>query len=193
MSPIAIAVYLDIGHKNGVLMRRTLSIFLGALCILTLTASVAFAANVHFKKSPAVHFTDNGTSLSVSGALTGLGGGDVVITLTATGTPTATCTNPAGATQPAGRTPVDETLTGVQEFPSGQVKNGNLTFTDVKTGSPPSPVAGAPECPNPNWREDITDVAFTSATITVYQPCSDITLPIDCAIVLQQTFTAPLP
>jgi hypothetical protein len=170
-------------------MRRTFSVFVGALCILALTASVALAANVHFKKSPALTFTDNGTSLSASGALTGLGNGDVVITLTATGTPTATCTNPAGATQPAGQNPVDVTLTGVQAFPSGQIKNGNLAFTNVSTGSPASPVAGAPECPNPNWTEDITDVTFHSATITVYQPCTDTSPPIDCTIVLQQTFS----
>jgi hypothetical protein len=178
-------------------MRRTFSVFVAAMCILALTASVAFAANVHFKKSPALHFTDNGTSLSATGALTGLGGGDVVITLTATGTPTATCTNPAGATQPAGQNPVDVTLTGVLAIPGADIKNGNLVFT-VDSGSPTSPIAGAPDCPNPHWTEDITDVAFTSATITVYQPC-DTTPPAgvgtypNCTIVLQQAFSSPLP
>jgi hypothetical protein len=169
-------------------MRRTFSVFVGALCILALTASVALAANVHFKKSPALTFHDNGTSLSATGALTGLGNGDVVITLTATGTPTATCTNPAGATQPAGQNPVDVTLTGALAIPGSDIKNGNLTF-NVSTGSPPSPVAGAPDCPNPNWTEDITDVAFHSATITVYQPCTDTTQPISCTVVLTQTFS----
>ena len=162
------------------------------MCILALTASTAFAASPHFKNRPALDFIDNGTSLSATGAITGLGGGDVVITVSGTGTPTATCTNPAGATQPAGQNPVDVTLTGAQAIPDGQIKNGNLAF-NVSTGSPVSPVPGAPDCPNPNWTETITDVAFNSATITVYQPCTDTTQPINCTIVLQQTFTAPLP
>jgi hypothetical protein len=154
-------------------------------------SAVSFAASVHFKKGSPV-FTDQGLSLSASGALAGLGNGDVVITVTATGQPVATCTNPAGATQPPGQNPAEVTLTGVQALPAADIKNGNLSFS-VNTGSPTTPIAGAPDCPNPNWTEDITDVIFAghSATITVYQPCTDTTLPIDCPIVLQQTFTVP--
>jgi hypothetical protein len=155
---------------------------------LALTSSSALAANAHFKSKPAVTFTDQGLSLSSSGAITGLGNGDVVITLTATGQPTATCTNPAGSTQPAGQNPAEITLTGVEQIPAPEIKNGNLSFS-VNTSGPVTPVPGAPECPNPNWTENITDVAFTSATLTVYQPCTDTSPPISCTIVLRQTFT----
>jgi hypothetical protein len=155
---------------------------------LALTSSSALAANAHFKAKPAVTFSDQGLFLRAGGAITGLGNGDVVITLTATGQPSATCTNPAGSTQPAGQNPAEVTLTGVEQIPSGDIKNGTLSFS-VNTSGPVTPVPGAPVCPNPNWREDITDVAFTSATITVYQPCTDISPPISCTIVLQQTFT----
>ena len=151
--------------------------------------SVAGAASVHFKKGSPV-FTDQGLSLSASGALAGLGNGDVVITVTATGQPVAICTNPAGATQPPGQNPAEVTLTGVEAIPGSDIKNGTLNF-DVSSGSPTTPIPSAPGCPNPKWTEDITDVIFAghSATITVYQPCTDTTLPIDCPIVLQQTFT----
>jgi hypothetical protein len=154
-------------------------------------SAVSFAASPHFKKGSPV-FSDGGLFLNASGALAGLGNGDVVITLTATGQPVATCTNPAGATQPPGQNPAEVTLTGVQALPASEIKNGNLSF-NVSTGSPTTPIAGAPDCPNPNWTEDITDVIFAghSATITVYQPCADTSLPIDCPIVLQQTFTVP--
>jgi hypothetical protein len=72
-------------------------------------------------------------------------------------------------------------------FPASDIKNGNLSFS-VTTAGPVSPIPGAPDCPNARWTETITDIAFTSATITVYQPCADTTEPISCPIVLQKTF-----
>jgi hypothetical protein len=172
-------------------MRSRTRIFIAgaAVALFVVFSAVAVAASVHFKKGSPV-FTDQGLSLSASGALAGLGNGDVVITVTATGQPVATCTNPAGATQPPGQNPAEVTLTGVQALPASEIKNGNLSF-NVNSGEPTTPIPGAPGCPNPNWTEDITDVIFAGhqATITVYQPCTDTTLPISCPIVLQQTFT----
>ena len=170
-------------------MRRRLIVVAIALLTLGLAASVAVASSVHFKKGSPV-FSDQGLSLTASGSLAGLGNGDVVITVTATGQPVATCTNPAGATQPPGQNPAEVTLTGVEAIPGSDIKNGNLAFS-VNTGSPVTPIPGAPGCPNSNWTENITDVIFAghSATITVYQPCTDTTAPIDCPVGLQQTFT----
>jgi len=141
---------------------------------------------VHFKKGSPV-FSDMGLFLNASGKLAGLGNGDVVITVVATGQPTAACTNPAGETQPPGQNPAEVVLTGVEAIPGSDIKNGNLSFS-VDTAGPVTPIPGAPDCPNPKWTEDITDVTFSSATITVYQPCTDTTPPIDCTIVLMQTF-----
>ena len=170
-------------------MRRLVILFVTGLVTAGLAAWVATAASVHFKHGSPV-FTDQGLSLTGSGALTGLGNGDVVITVTATGQPVASCTNPSGATQPPGQNPAEVTLTGVEAIPGSEIKNGNLNFS-VNSGSPVSPVPGAPGCPNPNWTENISDVIFAghSATITVYQPCTDTSPPISCPIVLQQTFT----
>jgi hypothetical protein len=164
--------------------------------VVGVTATTALAANVHFKAKGGPTFTDNGLSLSASGSLTGLGNGDVVITVTVNNAqPVATCTNPAGATKPPGQNPARATLTGVEAIPGSDIKNGNLDF-NVSTGAPTTPIAGAPDCPNSSWTEDITDVIFfgltnpaATATITVYQPCTDTSPPISCPIVLQQTFT----
>jgi hypothetical protein len=121
-------------------------IFVSAFLFVALMGSAALASSVHFKKgSP--RFTDNGVTLTASGALAGLGNGDVQITLTAAGDPTTTCTNQGGNQSP------------------GQ----NPAAFSVTTNPPAQPTAAQAGCPNNNWTAQITDIDFTSATITVVQ------------------------
>jgi anti-anti-sigma factor len=100
--------------------------------------------------------------------------------------------NPAGATQPPGQNSAEVDVTGSTAVPAGDIKNGNVTTT-TRTDAPVTPIPGAPDCPNPQWTENITDVAFTSATLRLFQDAnanglfedSELVLTVNC------TFSPP--
>jgi hypothetical protein len=162
-----------------------------------LVAAVAFPAaasaqNPHLRNNvrPNPAFVDNGLTLTGTAAYAGLGNFNTLQVLTATGNPTAVCTNPSGANQPPGQNPAEVTLVGTTPVSASDIKNGNVTIATT-TAAPESPIPGAPGCPNPNWTETITDVAFTSATFQVFQDTDangsfeTLVLTVSC------TFTSP--
>ena len=69
-------------------------------------------------------------------------------------------------------------MSGVDEIPETEIKNGNTPF-DVTTTGPVTPIPDAPDCPNTQWREDINDLAFTGAKIEVLQ-AGVLVLTVDC-------------
>ena len=134
--------------------------------IAAVTIPLAYAAKVHFK-GPNPSFTDQGTTLLSCFSLTGLGNGDVTITIKTTGTATTLCTNQGGNTSPGqNKTPVSPS--GQITVPSTEVKNGNLHVC-LSTQPPPAPTAAEAGCPNNNWSTSLTDVQFATAEIIVVQ------------------------
>ena len=157
-------------------MKRSSAWLLVIMATIGITAVGAFAASVHLKNKPPLTFTDNtgpapsaNLTLSADGALTGLGGGDVVITLTASANPTGQCCNPSGECKVPGHNPAPVQVTGALAIPAAKIKNGNVSF-GVDTKAPQTPIPNAPDCSNASWTENITDLVFTKATITVFQP-----------------------
>ena len=147
--------------------------------VLAMAAGVS-AQNVHLKGGANARpvFVDQGLSLNVVGALAGLGNGDVLISLSAQADVTSTCTN-QGGNQAPGQNPAPITVSGAVAIPEEEIKNGSTPFT-VTTVAPSPFIAGAPDCPNSNWVEQISDLAFTSAVITVEQPFGTTVLTVSC-------------
>jgi hypothetical protein len=126
----------------------------------------------------------------------GLGNFDTLQSVDATANPTAVCINRSSKDgkdqQPAGQNPAPVTFTGSTAVPKGDIKNGNVTISTT-TDPPVTPIPGAPGCPNPSWTENITDMAFTSAKITVFQDSNangtfeagELVLTVNC------TFSSP--
>ncbi|HJZ90710.1 MAG TPA: hypothetical protein VKE40_07525 [Gemmataceae bacterium] len=147
-----------------------------ALIVVGAMAAVAVAESVHFKpRGP--NFTDNGTTLTATGTLAGLGNGDVTITLEASGVASTTGYNSGGNAAPGQN--VGVTVTVTITISADKVKNGEVFFA-IATPEPRQPTAKEAGFPNNNWTAVITDVKFTSATITVVQGGE---------VVLKQTFT----
>ena len=175
-------------HPHG---RILPSVLTAAALAAGASIDLAAAANVHFKQNREPTFTDLGLTLNAQGALAGLGNGDIVVLLTASARATATCTNPSGQSQPPGQNPAPVTVSGSQPIPQNQFKNGTVGF-NVTTQPPTNPIPGAPGCPNSQWTQTITDLSFTSATLTVQQPAGTTVLTATCTF-SPATSNGPVP
>jgi hypothetical protein len=156
-------------------MKRSVRLLVAAIVALTLVATFAGAALAqagHFVGTPTC--TDIGTQVQCTGKVAGLGGTTFTINVSATGTASVTCTNPAGNVAPG------QSFTTTTTGTSGPVptpRNGQFRF-DVTTTAPTAPPGS---CPNPMWTATVTDVTFTTATITLLEDSTQsdaVTVPV---------------
>jgi hypothetical protein len=145
---------------------------IAALTLLATFAGAALAQSGHFVGTPTC--SDIGTQVQCSGKVAGLGGTIFTITVSAPETASATCTNPAGNVAPGQS--FSTTVTGTSgPFPTP--RNGQARFT-VTSNTPAAPPGS---CPNAMWTATVTDVAFTTATVTLSEDSTvldTITVPV---------------
>jgi hypothetical protein len=149
------------------------------LCAVVTTAllalpSVAAAQSGHFVQTQTC--SDIGTQVQCSGKVAGLGGTTFEISVVAQGTATVVCINPGGNRAPGQDTSV--TVSG-SSGPLPTPRNGQFRYT--VTSVAPGPLPATPTCPNDQWTPVITDVSFTTATITLTEDgvvSDQVTVPV---------------
>ncbi len=160
-------------------MRRR-KVLLAALFTLAVAALVAApmasAASPHFKKNGSPKCTISGggttsTSTVCTGALAGLGGGDVLIETTVEGFAVYQCQNGGGNTAPGQNRVLVGPATTPTNISGDEIKNGNLVFTtDAAVLAAAASVSGAAAgCPNPNWSGVNPQLTLTKITLTISQ------------------------
>ena len=146
-------------------MKRSLSV-VGATVALLVFASTAAASNPQFKHGGDPTLTDNGSTLTLSAVMTGLGNGNLEVDVDWTGTTVNnTCTSPGGNVAP-GQNPATP-VSGSANANIKPDKNGNVTIGLTTVAPAISPQAAG--CPNKNWRASYTDVIFFTATVSIAQ------------------------
>jgi hypothetical protein len=135
------------------------------LAVVALPA-IATAQSGHFLTggNNAPTCTDIGTQVTCTGKVAGLGGTTFEITIEADGIASVECRNPGGNVAPGQDTAVTvEGSTDPQPTPRNGRSNFSITTDD------PEPLPPTPTCPNPQWTAEIVDVAFTTATLSLYE------------------------
>jgi hypothetical protein len=139
---------------------------LGVLAAVTLSATNALAGSLHFVGSPKAAVV--GDAVVVSGKVAGLGNGDITVTVEVDGEVTVLCVSPGGNVAP-GQNKEPFTAVDSRTFvPSA--KNGQFTFTiAVDVADAIAEAVAQHECANRNWTKEVDDISFDSATVTVEQ------------------------
>jgi hypothetical protein len=147
-----------------------------AVTLFAFSATAALAASPHFKHggSPVCNVSGAGTnssSTTCTASLAGLGGGDLVIRTTVSGSAVYQCQNGGGNIAPGQNRVLVGPVTAPTTIPSDQIKNGNVTFTtNPAVLTAPSTVSGsAAGCPNANWTGVNPTLITTSITMTISQ------------------------
>ena len=156
-------------------MRRFLIAAAAVVAAVALPVSSASASSAHFKHggTPVCTVSLSGASSSTtcSGALAGLGNGDLVLATTVSGFAVYQCQNNGSNTAPGQNKVLVGPVTTPTTIPGSEIKNGNVSFTtNPAVLSAADTVSGAAAgCPNPNWTGVNPVLTTTDITLTISQ------------------------
>jgi hypothetical protein len=156
-------------------MRRTIIALAVLLLAIGVGATTAIAASPHFKRGGEPVCTISGTATSKSttctATLSGLGNADLNITTTVSGFAVYQCQNQGGNRAPGQNRVLVGPVSAPTTIPSGEIKNGNVTFTtNPAVLTAPSTVSGqAAGCPNGNWTGVNPTLTVTNISLTIAQ------------------------
>jgi hypothetical protein len=157
-------------------IKRLIGLLLVPLLAVFFVAAPSVAASPHFKKGgePTCTITSStGSATTVCrGSLAGLGNDDLLIKTTVSGFAVYQCQNQGGNTAPGQNKVLEGPSTTPTLIPSGEIKNGNLTFTtNANTLTAAPTVSGAEAgCPNANWTGVNPRLTVTSISLVIEQP-----------------------
>ncbi|MGN6431614.1 MAG: hypothetical protein ACTHNB_12930 [Gaiellaceae bacterium] len=147
-----------------------------AVALFGALSAAALATSPHFKKGgePVCNVSGAGTnssSTTCSASLSGLGGGDLTISVTVSGSAVYQCQNGGGNTAPGQNRVMVGPSTTPTTIPGSAVKNGNVSFTtNPAVLSAPATVSGsAAGCPNAHWTGVNPALTTTNITMSIAQ------------------------
>jgi hypothetical protein len=147
--------------------------------IVSATAAVVFAASPHYKKggTPVCTTTFDSSTGQVTanctaGSVTGLGNGDILLTINVSASQGQLCHNKGNPSNIVpGQNPAIANGSTAVPIDSSQVKNGNLDFPAISTSA--TLVAGTWDtagCPNSNWTVTLSGTPSITGCFTFQQP-----------------------
>jgi hypothetical protein len=154
-----------------------------SLISLALITPAAAEVGLNHGLNPA--FTDLGIAIKAARGIVGLTPGQAaIVRLAAVGKTTAICVNQnTGNSKPTVQEPADTVVAGLQIIRGKAISDTGRARMDVVTFPPPEVVDGAPDCRNPDKSsEEITDLSFTSAVVTIEQPIGTQVFQLNCTI-----------
>lgn len=153
-------------------MRRILTALTMLLAVgMTASAEVNFAnapSGTHFTKGngePVCTTNQQTNTVSCTGTeFAGVGNTNATVNLLVNGSATVLCHNPGNDNVV---TPHTTTASGSTTFDVASTKNGRLTIPTSSKTITTADVTTQFSCPNPGWREEVTDITITGFTYTI--------------------------